>query len=60
MPNRRITAKDYDKITAMLADRSGRTLEEVAAMTDFSFHTIKRLDYTLRKYAREQRTDATL
>lgn len=54
MPNRRMTYKDYEEITTKLLNPNGLTIEQIAAETDFSFQTIKRLSQVLISHARKQ------
>ena len=60
MPNRRITPKDYDQITEMLLDKSGKSVQLIADVTGFSLATIKRLDLEIKRYAKKHGQDAPL
>lgn len=60
MPNRRITPKDYDQITEMLLDKSGKSVQLIAETTGFSLATIKRLDLEIKRYAKKHGQDTSL
>ena len=57
---RRITHRDYDQITAMLLDKSGKSVQHIAETTGFSLATIKRLDLEIKRYAKKHGQDTSI